>query len=176
MTTSTEIQRLTEALGGLQHRVPALVDGLDEATLRRAVLASGWSPLGLLHHLTAMHQFWFRDVLSDEHPPLPDDSGPDFGLDPARPTRELLEAYARETSNALEVLGTLDLEGAPPWWPDDVFGDWRLGTQRAVVLHVLVELGTHSGHLDVVREITDGRTWSYELGAVVAPAERVGSI
>lgn len=176
MTTPSEQQSLTDNLCGLQQRVRALVEGLDEATLRRPVLASGWSPLGMMHHLTGVHQFWFRDVLSDEHPTLPEESGTDFGLPRGRPVRELLEAYDRETGNALEVLGTLDLDGAPAWWPEDVFGGWRLDTQRAVVLHVLVELSTHAGHLDAAREIADGRTWSYVLGRVAEPEERIGLI
>lgn len=176
MITTPEHQSLSTNLKGLQQRVRALVDGLDDATLRRPVLASGWSPLGLLHHLAAMHQFWFRDVLSDEHPPLPEESGPDFGLEPSRPTRDVLDHYARETRNALVVLDSLDLAAGPPWWPEDVFGEWRLYSQRGVVLHVLVELGTHSGQLDTVRELADGRTWSYVLGRVALPDERIGLI
>lgn len=176
MTTNPEIQTLIDALSGPQQRVRALIDGLDDATQRRAVLPSGWSPLGLVHHLTAMHQFWFRDVLSAEHLPLPEEGGPDFGLDQSLPADELLEAYARETENALTVLRGLDLDAAPTWWSDELFGGWRLDTQRAVVLHVLVELSTHSGQLDAVRELADGRTWSYVLGRVAAPEERVGLI
>jgi hypothetical protein len=32
-------------------------------------------------------------------------------------------------------------------------------TVREVILHVLTETSGHAGHLDVVRELIDGRTW-----------------
>jgi hypothetical protein len=30
---------------------------------------------------------------------------------------------------------------------------------RHVMLHVITETATHAGHLDVVRELIDGRRW-----------------
>lgn len=174
--TVTEHHVLIATLQEQQTRVRALLHGLDDEMVRRRVLPSGWSALGLVHHLTAMQQFWFADVLTDEHRTLPEDSGPDFGLAPDAPPRGVLAAYDREAANALEVVAALRLDEAPVWWPEDSFGGWRLATAREVVQHVVVELSTHAGHLDVVRELLDGRTWSYVLGRVATPEERVGLI
>lgn len=173
-TAAAERRSLRTTLEAQQQRVGGVLAGLEDQTLRRSVFPSGWSPLGMMHHLAEMHRFWFRDVLSDEHPYLLDDSGPDFGLDPAVPTDQVLAAYDRETQHALTVIGVLDLDAAPAWWPEELFDEWRLGTQREVILHVVVELSSHSGHLDAVRELIDGRTWSYVMGRVAAPDEREG--
>ncbi|WP_018158256.1 DUF664 domain-containing protein [Demetria terragena] len=173
-TQAPEISALGAALGTQQHHVRGILDGLDEPALRRRELPSGWSPLGLMHHLGAMHQFWFRDVLGDEHLPLPSEEGTDFGLDPAQSSARVLAVFDQEAENALAVLRSLDLDTPPAWWPDDVFGGWRLDSQREVVLHVVTELSTHAGQLDVVRELIDGRTWSYALGRVAEAHEKVG--
>jgi Protein of unknown function (DUF664) len=172
--TTREHQAHRASLEATQQRVLGLLDGLDDTQLRASSLPSGWTPLGLLHHLTAMTQFWFRDVLCDDHQALPSEDGPNFGLDPASSTEEVRGAYVRETTHAIAALGRLDLDAEPAYWPEGIFGPWRLHTQREVLLHVLVELSTHAGHLDVARELADGRTWSYELGRVATPDERVG--
>jgi hypothetical protein len=38
-----------------------------------------------------------------------------------------------------------------------------------VLLHLLVETSTHAGHLDIVRELIDGRTWEYPEGRLSKP-------
>jgi len=38
-----------------------------------------------------------------------------------------------------------------------LFGDWRIENVREIVLHVLTETACHTGHLDVVRALIDGR-------------------
>jgi Protein of unknown function (DUF664) len=42
--------------------VLAMVDGLDEDTLRTPVAPSGWTPLGLIEHLGFAERYWFRQV------------------------------------------------------------------------------------------------------------------
>ena len=39
--------------------------------------------------------------------------------------------------------------------PHDVFGDQSL---RWVLVHMIEETARHAGHLDILRELTDGRT------------------
>jgi hypothetical protein len=50
------------------------------------------------------------------------------------------------------------LDAAPARWPDEWAG-WRLADLRAVIVHVITGTACHAGHLDVVRELIDGRTW-----------------
>ena len=49
----------------------AVVDGLDEPSLRRSVVPSGWTCLGLIEHLGHAERFWAQVVLSGEVSPLP---------------------------------------------------------------------------------------------------------
>jgi hypothetical protein len=72
--------------------------------------------------------------------------------------REVLDLYRGEVDRANAVLADASLDDAPLWWPD-FFGDFRLGSVREVVLHVLVEVACHCGHLDAARELIDGRQW-----------------
>jgi Protein of unknown function (DUF664) len=51
------------------------------------------------------------------------------------------------------------LDNAPAWWPEDLFGSWRLNDLREILLHVIAETATHAGHLDAARELIDGRQW-----------------
>ncbi len=69
----------------------------------------------------------------------------------------MLELYRDEIRLADAVLGVTPLDAAPAWWPVEVFGDLPVRDLRRTVLHVLTETACHAGHLDVVRELLDGR-------------------
>jgi len=47
----------------------------------------------------------------------------------------------------------------PAWWPAEIFSDLPSRGLRDAILHVITETAYHAGHLDVVRELIDGRTW-----------------
>src|SRR5215210_9016750 len=58
---------LIATLGGQRNHILGILEGLSEEDLRRAVLPSGWSCLGLVHHLAVdVERFWFRAVLAGE--------------------------------------------------------------------------------------------------------------
>ena len=71
----------------------------------------------------------------------------------------VLDAYRRETAQADAIITATPLDAPPAWWPAELFGSFRLDDLREVVLHVIVETACHAGHLDVARELIDGRTW-----------------
>ena len=64
-----------------------------------------------------------------------------------------------ETALADAVIRATPLDTPPAWWPADLFGTFRLLDLREVLLHVITETACHAGHLDVARELIDGRTW-----------------
>ena len=72
---------------------------------------------------------------------------------------EVVAAYREQARRSDEILRAADLDAAPSWWPEEVFGEWRLDNVREIVLHVLVETAAHAGHLDAARELIDGRQW-----------------
>ncbi len=57
-----EVAALTHFLDAQRASVLAILDGLDEESLRATILPSGWSPLGLIEHLGDAERFWFQLV------------------------------------------------------------------------------------------------------------------
>lgn len=145
-----------------EHILGAL-EGLDEETLRRPVLPSGWNCLALVSHLTYDDErFWFRGVIGLDQEVIAsverrDPGGWKVGGD--LPAEEVFARYRAEAALADAVLAECDLDAAPTWWPEYVFGTWRLDSVRQIVMHHITETATHAGHLDVVRELIDGSQW-----------------
>ncbi|GGY94626.1 DinB family protein [Streptomyces nitrosporeus] len=158
--TDTELTALLGVLDGKRTHVLDILEGLDEEALRRPVLPSGWTCLGLVHHLALDDEkFWFRAVAAGEESAIEEILGAGENAwqpDPGKTAEEIFALYRREGELADAFLSGADLDAAPAWWPD-FFGDWRYGTLREVVLHVITETATHAGHLDAVRELIDGR-------------------
>lgn len=153
---------LLESLAAQQRRVLGIVDGLDEGTLRRPVLPSGWCCLGMVQHLTGMTRFWFVEVMTGEHGD--DQVGDSYEVAADRSASDVLNDFRTAIEAANAAVRDLPLTTKPAWWPDGLFGDWRIDSLAEVLAHVLVETSCHCGHLDVVRELIDGRTWDYEHG------------
>lgn len=148
---------------GRQH-VLGILEGLDEAMLRRAVLPSGWTPLTLLNHLALDDErFWFRGVVAGEAAvadAVENGAVDGWTLDAGASVEEVFALYRREVELSDAIIAECDLDAAPAWWPSKLFGDgWRLHSVREIVAHNVVETATHAGHLDVVRELIDGRQW-----------------
>ncbi len=161
--TEVETGTLLDYLNAQRRHVLGILEGLDEEALRRPVLPSGWSCLGLLSHLALDDErFWFRGVVAGEQ------SVKELVADPAHDAwqvgrdvsaEDVFQLYRQETQRTNEILSATTLDAVPAWWPEELFGGWRLDSVRQVVLHVITETAVHAGHLDAVRELIDGRTW-----------------
>ena len=125
------------------------LDGLTEEQVRRSLVPSRTTLLGLVKHATFVEKVWFDEAVSCRSraeigiPATPDES---FVLDAddtiatvQRAHREACEASRRATSS-------LRL--------DDLVHGNRRGPLplRWVYLHMLRELAQHCGHADIVRE------------------------
>ncbi|MFE9249756.1 DinB family protein [Streptomyces sp. NPDC007088] len=156
---------LLDVLRAQRRHVLEALDGLDEEALHGAVLPSGWSPLGLVRHLALdVERFWFRGVVAGEEEVVAQvlaSTGKDnaWRLAPGDDTPGVLGLYRAECASADAVLAARTALTPPAWWHEDLFGDDRLHSVREVVLHVVAETACHAGHLDVVRELVDGRQW-----------------
>lgn len=134
------------------------VDGLTEEQLRGSILPSGWSPLELVKHLTYVELRWlewgFEGAALDD--PWGDDVDGRWHVAADEPTAAVLAALRERGRTTAAIAGRHDLaevgapgerwDGAPP------------ATLERCLLHVLQEYARHLGHLDVVRELLDGRT------------------
>lgn len=156
---------LLDALDAQRRHVLAAVEGLTDAQLRTPALPSGWSPVGLVRHLTlGGERYWLHTVMAGE--PLdywPDDDPAvdagrpaDWRVDADEATDAVLQQYRDAIARSDAILAGLPLDAAPlrpePDWPRGRFPDLA-----AVLVHVILDAATHAGHLDAARELIDGR-------------------
>ena len=149
------------ALAAQQRRVLGIVADLDDVQLRRAVLPSGWSCAGMLRHLGLTSAFWCLNVIAGS--PCDMAERDDFTV-PGGAAADVVSEAAAQMADAHEIVTPLRLSDPVRWWPEGHWGGWRLTTVHEVLLHLLVETACHAGHLDVARELMDGRTWDYARG------------
>ena len=58
---------LLDHLGGQRRHILGALEGLDDDALRASALPSGWSPLGLVRHLTHdVERFWIGAVAAGD--------------------------------------------------------------------------------------------------------------
>jgi hypothetical protein len=161
--TDPERSTLLAHLNAQREHVLGIIEGLDDDAMRRPVLPSGWSCVGLLRHLALDDErFWFRGVVAGEQAVIdrvlagPDDA---WQVGPEVPVKAVVDLYREQVDLATAIITATPLDAAPAWWPHELFGDWRLDSVREVILHTLTETAVHAGHLDAARELIDGRTW-----------------
>lgn len=160
-TMVDERAMLLSYLNAQRNHVLGILEGLSEEDLRRPVLPSGWTSVGLVQHLALdVECFWFRAAIAGEQTVIDElaDAGDAWQVSSDIPAEEVLDLYRKEIDRANAIITATSLDTAPAWWPD-FFGDWRLHDLREVILHVITETGCHAGHLDAVRELIDGRRW-----------------
>ncbi len=150
---------LLEVLRDQREHVLGALDGLSDEDLRRPVLPSGWTCLGLVHHLAVdVERFWFRAVLAGEAVKLHEGDG-GWRVPDDVPPGAVLDLYRDETGRSDAVVAAHSLDDGPAWWPTEIFPGLPVRDLRRVLLAVITETATHAGHLDAVRELLDGRTW-----------------
>jgi uncharacterized damage-inducible protein DinB len=157
---SAEREVLLACLDDQRQHVLGDLEGLDEEALRRPVLPSAWSCLGLLGHLTNdVERFWFRCVVAGEQDAIAETMSVSNAWEVAadRSAADVLGAYRDEITKSNAIIASLRLDAAPAWWPEGLFGSWTLETMREILLHVIVDTATHAGQLDAVRELIDGK-------------------
>jgi len=153
-----ETDALLASLNTQREHVLGALEGLAEDDLRRPVLPSGWSALGMVRHLALeVEQFWFRGAVAGE--PITLTSGDEAWQVPAEvPAEAILDLYRDEIATANVIIAATPIDAMPKWWPD-FFTDFPPRPLRRTILHVIAETATHAGHLDAARELMDGSQW-----------------
>jgi hypothetical protein len=153
-----EKDALLASLNAQREHLLSALDGLPEEDLRRPVLPSAWTPLGLVRHLALeVEQFWFRGAVAGE--PITLTSGDEAWQVPADvPGAAILDRYRDEVAKANEIIAVTPIDAMPKWWPD-FFRDFPPRPLRQTILHVITETAAHAGHMDAARELIDGGQW-----------------
>jgi hypothetical protein len=154
-----ETRTLLSSLTSQREHVLGIVAGLPDEALRRPVLPSGWTCLGLVRHLALdVERFWFRAVVAGERVDLESGDGA-WQVAPDEPADAVFDLYRREIALADAVIAGTALDAGPSWWPEEIFSGAPAQELRATILHVITETACHAGHLDAARELIDGKTW-----------------
>jgi uncharacterized damage-inducible protein DinB len=155
-TGTQESNEFLSSLNDQRDHVLGILEGLSEEALRRPVLPTGWTCLGLVRHLAVdVERFWFRSIVAGEQVDF-DESAWQVASDV--PVEAVLDLYRQEIELANVIIAATPLDAPPASWPE-FWPNWRLHNLREIILHVIAETACHAGHLDAVRELIDGRTW-----------------
>ena len=158
---NTEKASLLAYLNSSRKHIVDIVDGLSDEDLRRPMLPSGWNAVGLIQHLALdVERWWFRAVIAGEKDAIAffEDAPDAWKVSDETPPTAIFGLSRDEIASADEIINNADLDAPPSWWPAE-FGKAPVDSVREVILHVLQETASHSGHLDAVRELIDGRQW-----------------
>jgi uncharacterized damage-inducible protein DinB len=159
--TGTEKESLKVSLDRHRDAILWKLEGLSDDDLRRRLVPSGTSLLGLVKHLGAVEYGWFCTTFGRTTEPLPfdeDDPEADLRIRPEETTEDVLAFYGRARAAADQVIGELDMEDTGTAW----FGDTV--TMRWVLIHMVEETARHAGHVDILRELIDGMAGDHRPG------------
>lgn len=155
---------LLAALAYQRASVRSIVDGMSESDWHTSVVPSGWTPAGMVAHLGGAERHWTCGVVLDHDPghPFDDDVG-DEPYDPDAPfvidwpSSKILSYYRDQNRQTDEMLARTALDSALRGRHGTEPAD-EPATVREIVLHLIEETAAHSGHLEIARELLDGRT------------------
>ena len=137
------------------------VSGMSDPDLRKVIVPSGWSPLGMIKHLAYVERSWFRTRFSGEEGlPVPwtdEDPDADFRIEPQETTADILAFYRDECERSRAIAASASLDDLAAHWPADRPPEKRPNL-RWIFVHMIDETARHAGHLDIVRELIDGST------------------
>ncbi|GAB2623707.1 hypothetical protein Aab01nite_17030 [Paractinoplanes abujensis] len=134
-----------------EHR-QALHDCLDDLTeeqVRRSLVPSRTTLLGLVKHATFVEKVWFDEAVTGRSRAdigIPLDSDESFHLDDSDSIATVRAAYLAACESSRRAVASLELD-------DELPGNRRGPVPlRWVYLHMLRELAQHCGHADILRE------------------------
>lgn len=130
------------------------VEGLRDADLRRRLVPSATTLLGLVKHLAYVERWWFQIVFAGEDLPVPwseEDPDADFRVEPNESTAQILRFYQEQVRRSREITASASLD-------EITRRPGRDHTLRWIMLHMVEETARHNGHADILRELIDGAT------------------
>ncbi|MEU6647483.1 DinB family protein [Saccharomonospora sp. NPDC046836] len=150
-----EREQLTGFLDFLRATVVWKSTGVTEEQARRQLVPSRLTTIaGLLGHLIYMEQYWFCVVLDGRPDPwreaLSEDRNAEFRGALEMPMERLIAAYERQCDTSRRIAAGLALDHEVPFRGEGTIN------ARFVLVHMIEETGRHAGHLDLLRELTDG--------------------
>ena len=149
---SGELDTALAFLSFARHCVLKKAAGLSDEQLRRVLVGSGTSILGLVQHLAETEQYWFGHHLTG----TAWDPGREHGMTVSvnRAAVDVLRDYRaaiEDSDRAIRAAGDPEARFVVPV-------DGNRHTLRWVMAHMTSETARHAGHADILREQLDGTT------------------
>jgi uncharacterized damage-inducible protein DinB len=132
------------------------VADLTDEHLRRRLVPSATTMLGIVKHLGYVERSWFQMRMEGQELAVPwTDADPDadFRIDPDESTALVLAWYEEQITKSRAIAAaasSLDQTAKRP--------DHSGITLRWIMVHMIEETARHNGHLDILREQIDGST------------------
>ena len=149
---SSELDTALAFLTFARHCVLKKADGLSDDQLRRVLVESGTSVLGLVQHLAEAERYWFGYHLAGHTWDADWDLGMAVPAD--RAAADVLQNYRTaidDSDRAIRSVGDPEGRFAVPV-------DGNRHTLRWAMAHMTSETARHAGHADILREQLDGTT------------------
>jgi uncharacterized damage-inducible protein DinB len=149
---SGELDTAMAFLSFARHCVLKKADGLSDEQLRRTMVDSGTSILGLIQHLADAERYWFGYHVAGAA--LNPDLDFDMTVPADRTTTDVLRDYRaaiEDSDREIRTAGDPDARCAVPI-------EGNRYTLRWVMAHMTSETARHAGHADILREQLDGTT------------------
>ena len=124
----------------------------DVQAFATAVAPSTLTPATVVKHLAGPERFWFSidfAALAVTWPWTDDDLHGNFRVEPGDTFATIVAEYVEECASSRRVTAGGDLD-------DAARGEGMDFTLRYAMIHMIQETARHCGHLDLLREATDG--------------------
>ncbi|HKY15777.1 MAG TPA: DinB family protein [Microthrixaceae bacterium] len=149
---------LTGLLDWYRRGVVLKLDGLSSEAWSSSPVRSSTTIAGLVKHLAAVEDAWFTERFAGRPSPEPWASAPwdhdpdwEFHTAPHEPVEVVVSMYEAACDRSRAVTDAAEL--------DDLAANYdRPFTLRFALVHLLEETARHLGHIDILRELADGRT------------------
>lgn len=126
--------------------------GLDRSAATSVVTSTGMNALGIVKHLAWVERRWFGARFRGDEPEITDNPG-SFLLDDDDTVMSVVADYESACAASREAVASAASIKQLAVAEHPVFG---FVTLRWILLHMIEETARHAGHLDVLRELTDG--------------------
>jgi uncharacterized damage-inducible protein DinB len=128
-------------------------DGLTEEELRRRLVPSQTSLLGILKHLAYVELGWFQNTFANLNvaDPGKDDPDWDWRLQEGESFETILAFYNDQCAKSRAITRAADLDDIALHPKVDKSLGW-------ILVHMVEETSRHNGHADILREQIDGST------------------
>jgi uncharacterized damage-inducible protein DinB len=155
-TPCSEREALEGFLDAQREAIIRKIEGLDDATARKAPTASALSLLGIVKHCGLWERRWLQVVVAGRRFPGEWPEGDytgmaeDFVVDEDDTVAQWVAHYREQIEQSRAVAASTDLD-TPAARTDIIQCNLRY-----VLFHLVEETARHAGHADIIRETLDG--------------------